>query len=151
MTLTVHVGCSVNLIDKNSDTALHFAARQGSDVTTLNIIRAGADINAQNMSGYTPLMEAVCYNNQVHTYVCQAWALIMSCCVSSAAKSILFDHLQPCRGIFSMFTAQTLVGVGNKRLVFKFRNRRQPLRCWLPAVTSIVARPRLVRRRCTSR
>lgn len=57
--------CLVNVRDKNSDTALHFAARHGNVRLLAILTEAGSDLNMQNQWGHTPLMEAVFYNNKV--------------------------------------------------------------------------------------
>lgn len=58
-------GCSVSIRDRNSDTALHFAARHGNTRLLSALILASAgDINMQNAWGHTSLMEAVCYSNK---------------------------------------------------------------------------------------
>lgn len=61
--------CSVNMRDKNRDTALHFAARNGKIDLVSVLIEAGSDVNMQNVWGNTPLMEAVSYNNKDATWV----------------------------------------------------------------------------------
>ncbi|KAF6779337.1 hypothetical protein AHF37_01002 [Paragonimus kellicotti] len=57
-------GANVNVKDRNDETALHFACRQGSTEITGMLIKAGARLNAQNQSGLTPMMEAVSYNQR---------------------------------------------------------------------------------------
>lgn len=54
-------GIDVNVkdIDSNSSTALHFAASIGVKMTTLILIRCGADVNVQDIDGNTPLHLAV--------------------------------------------------------------------------------------------
>ena len=45
----------VSCQNRHGDTALHLSARQGNTLTALTLIDAGADCNAANLSGETPL------------------------------------------------------------------------------------------------
>lgn len=51
---------AVRSADKCGYTALHYAARNGNYVLALQLIQAGANVNA-NQSGYTPLAETIYY------------------------------------------------------------------------------------------
>ena len=52
-------GADVNALDNRQQTALHFASGVAfSAETMLVLIRAGCDVNAKKISGYTPLMSA---------------------------------------------------------------------------------------------
>ncbi|TPP56906.1 Ankyrin repeat domain-containing protein 6 [Fasciola gigantica] len=57
-------GANVNVRDRNDETALHYACRQGSTEILSMLIKAGARLNAQNQIGLTPMMEAVSYNQR---------------------------------------------------------------------------------------
>ena len=51
-------GSSVQVADKDGNTALHFAVRQGPRILVKRILRNGGDVNAVNVYGYTPLHQA---------------------------------------------------------------------------------------------
>lgn len=47
-------------------TALHFAADKGFDAITKILMEHGANVNAQDDSGHTPLMYAIICSYQVY-------------------------------------------------------------------------------------
>lgn len=60
----IRAQCNLNLVDRNSDMALHYAARNGcADILDI-LLSSGSHFDVQNYWGRTPLMEAVCYNHK---------------------------------------------------------------------------------------
>lgn len=59
LALIQHGPTTVAVKDNSQKTALHIAARKNSYVVVKVLLANGADPNAQNTSGYTPLIEAV--------------------------------------------------------------------------------------------
>ena len=56
-------GADLAILDKEGDSALHIAARQGSESTIEALLNAGVRINAPNQKGQTPLHVAVLAGN----------------------------------------------------------------------------------------
>jgi ankyrin repeat protein len=54
----------LNITDRNSDMALHYAARNGCRDIIDILLSGGSFIDVQNYWGRSPLMEAVCYNHR---------------------------------------------------------------------------------------
>lgn len=52
--LLINNGANVNIADKDGQTALFYACRQGKSELALLLIKAGADINIKDKRGYTP-------------------------------------------------------------------------------------------------
>lgn len=52
-------GAKVDSVDKNGDTALHFAARRGNLSFINFLLKHGAKIDLRNQAGCTPLLEAI--------------------------------------------------------------------------------------------
>ncbi len=53
--LCVSLGLDVNAVSEKGDTALHGAAHRGADAIANFLIEKGADVNAHNKRGFTPL------------------------------------------------------------------------------------------------
>jgi ankyrin repeat protein len=53
--VTLALGSDVNATNRAGDTALHFAASQGYDAIVQMLVDSGAQINAKNQQGQTPL------------------------------------------------------------------------------------------------
>ncbi len=51
--------CDITVKDKWGSTALHYAAQRGSQVCSLTLITKGADVNAKDNEGNTPLAIAL--------------------------------------------------------------------------------------------
>lgn len=58
----IESGADVTIRNLNQSTALHFAVRHGVEIAN-KLIVTGADVHAADKYGYTPLHEAVFYNN----------------------------------------------------------------------------------------
>lgn len=54
---------AINLVDRLGNTPLHYTARQGSAKNTLFLLEKGANPNAQNRLGYTPIFDAAFYGH----------------------------------------------------------------------------------------
>ena len=53
-------GVDVNVLDRHQNSALHHAARLGSPQMVGDLLRAGANLRTKNITGHTPLHEAIC-------------------------------------------------------------------------------------------
>ena len=62
--LLLRHGANVNAARHDKQTALHFAAKNGSAKCVRLLLDAGADLAATNASGDTPLAEAERYQHQ---------------------------------------------------------------------------------------
>ena len=63
--LLIENGAKVNVSDKYGDTPLHYAAYTGDEKTLNLLIDKKADVNAVNISGETPLYEALVNNEKL--------------------------------------------------------------------------------------
>jgi len=55
----------INLRDHHGNTTLHYTARQGSEANTRLLLEKGANPNARNSLGYTPIFDAA-FNGHAH-------------------------------------------------------------------------------------
>ena len=52
-------GADVKVVNKNSDTALIYAAQSGDSECVASLLTAGADVNTTDGEGYTALIRAI--------------------------------------------------------------------------------------------
>ena len=57
----VQAGANVNAVTSSGNTALHFAAQKNRVECIVALIAAGADIDARDRDGFTPLLAAIVY------------------------------------------------------------------------------------------
>ena len=57
-------GNNIFHINNYGETLLHFAARSKNSQVVERLLSLGLDVNQQDYSGWTPLMDAVFYNNK---------------------------------------------------------------------------------------
>ena len=57
--IALDVGCDVNAVNRNGDTALHGAARRGANPVVQLLIDRGAKLDARNKQGWSPLIVAL--------------------------------------------------------------------------------------------